>query len=36
MKTLKKLVDLFLVIVAASLIVASSAHAAVSCHKINA
>ena len=36
MKTLRKLVDLFLVIVAASLIVASSAHAAVSCHKINA
>ena len=36
MKTLKKLVDLFLVIFAASLIVASSAHAAVSCHKINA
>ena len=36
MKTLRKLVDLFLVIFAASLIVASSAHAAVSCHKINA
>lgn len=36
MKTLRKLVDLFLVMVAASLIVASSAHAAVSCHKINA
>lgn len=36
MKTLKKLVDLFLVIFVASLIVASSAHAAVSCHKINA
>ena len=36
MKTLKKLVDLFLVIFVASLVVASSAHAAVSCHKINA
>ena len=36
MKTLRKLVKLFLFTFAATLIMVGAAHAAVSCHKINA
>ena len=36
MKALKRPVELFLFVVAASLLAVSPAHAAVSCHKINA
>lgn len=36
MRTLKGLVELFLFVVAGSLLAISAAHAAVSCHKINA
>src|SRR4249920_1162891 len=36
MKALKRSVELFLFVVAASLLAVSPAHAAVSCHKINA